>query len=149
MRKSKSNEPLRKVKRKVEPQAQLRVDEKANGVEAKAESESRPFPEISTQCDELEQWTNLGRHNEHAKRQRTNSGSASSASQSKSCRRDADSENEIERSEKPKNIRGAAARNNRNKEGLDRGSQREKERAEAPGGRKGRAERRRGDGKVP
>lgn len=87
--------------------------------------------------------------NENAKRQRTASGSASSASQSKSRRRDADSENEIEKPEKTKNIRGAAARNHRNKEVRDREAQREKERADAFGGRKGRAERRRGDESDP
>lgn len=90
-----------------------------------------------------------GERKDNAKRQRTISGSASSASQSKSGRRDADSENEIERPEKAKNIRGAAARNQRNKEDRDREAQRDKERADALGGRKGRAERRRGDESDP
>ncbi|CAD6587963.1 MAG: hypothetical protein ASARMPRED_003362 [Alectoria sarmentosa] len=87
--------------------------------------------------------------NESAKRQRTTSGSASSASQSKKRRRDADSEDEIEKPEKSRNIRGAAARNQRNKEFRDREAQREKERTDALGGRKGRAERRRGDDSDP
>ena len=92
---------------------------------------------------------NWSRRNANVKRQRTTSGSASSVSQSKSHRRGAESENEIEKSEKSKTIRGAAARNHRNKEVRDREAQREKERADAPSGRKGRAERRRGDGNVP
>ena len=83
------------------------------------------------------------------KRQRTASGSSSSASQSKSGRRGAESENEVEKPEKSNIIRGAAARNHRNKEVRDREAQREKERADAHGNRKGRAERRRGDGTVP
>lgn len=87
--------------------------------------------------------------NENAKRQRTASGSASSASQGKTRRHDADSEDEIEKREKTKNIRGAAARNHRNKEVRDREAQREKERADPIGGRKGRAERRRGDESDP
>lgn len=99
--------------------------------------------------DEYATRANWNRRTESAKRQRTTSGSASSASQSKSCRRDVDSENEIEKPEKAKNIRGAAARNHRNKEDRNREVQREKERVDALGGRKGRAERRRGDGIVP
>ncbi len=101
------------------------------------------------QCDEHASRADWTRRNENVKRQRTTSGSASSASQSKSRRHDADSENEIGKPEKPKNIRGAAARNHRNKEVRDREAQREKERADALGGRKGRAERRRGDGLFP
>lgn len=54
----------------------------------------------------------------------------------------------MEKSEKSKAIRGAAARNHRNKEVRDREAQREKERIDALGGRKARTERRRGDGNV-
>lgn len=43
-------------------------------------------------------------------------------------------------------MRGAAARNHRDKEIRDREEKRERERADAAGRRKGRAERRRGDG---
>ena len=103
----------------------------------------------SLQHDELAIRADWSRRNENVKRQRTTSGSASSASQSKSRRRGAESENEIEKPEKSKSIRGAAARNHRTKEVRDREAQREKQRADALGGRKGRAERRRGDGNVP
>lgn len=101
------------------------------------------------QRDEYASRANWNRRNENAKRQRTASGSASSASQGKSRRHGADSEDDIEKPEKTKNIRGAAARNHRNKEVRDREAQREKERTDTLGGRKGRAERRRGDGIVP
>jgi len=80
------------------------------------------------------------RRTEDSKRQRTISGSASSASQSKSRRRDSNVEEEAEKPERLKNIRGAAARNHRNKEARDREAQREKERADA-GRRKVRIER--------
>lgn len=101
------------------------------------------------QREDLASQANWNRRNENAKRQRTTSGSASSASQSKNHRNDVVSENEMEKPEKTKNIRGAAARNHRNKEVRDREAQREKERADALGGRKGHAERRRGDGMEP
>ena len=39
MKKSNFGEQLRKVRGKVEPQAQLRANERASGVEAKAKSE--------------------------------------------------------------------------------------------------------------
>ena len=107
------------------------------------------FPGFSLQHDERAFETDWSRRNENVKRQRTTSGSASSASQSKICRRGAESEDEVEKPEKSKIIRGAAARNHRNKEVRDREAQREKERADAHGNRKGRAERRRGDGNVP
>ena len=107
------------------------------------------FPGISLQCDEHASRADWSRRNEDTKRQRTTSGSASSISQSKSCRREADSENEIEKPEKTKNVRGAAARNHRNKEVRDHEAHREKERVDTLGGRKGRAERRRGDGIFP
>ena len=48
--------------------------------------------------------------------------------------------------ESQKMIRGAAARNHRAKELREREEQREKQKADAAGRRKGRAERRRGDG---
>ena len=104
---------------------------------------------FSLQRDERAFRADWSRRNENVKRQRTTSGSASSASQSKSRRRGAESENELEKPEKSHTIRGTAARNHRNKEVRDREAQREKERANAHGGRKGRAEQRRGDGNFP
>ncbi|KAL8665131.1 MAG: hypothetical protein Q9202_002531 [Teloschistes flavicans] len=83
------------------------------------------------------------------KRQRTKSGSYASSNEkpfAQVC-----NEDEADRS-KPmvpsagKSIRGAAARNHRNKELRDLEEKREKDRADAAGRRKGRAERRRGDG---
>lgn len=47
-----------------------------------------------------------------------------------------------------KKMRGVAAKNRRDKEIREREEKREKERADAAGRRKGRAERRRGDGKF-
>ncbi|MCJ1276629.1 hypothetical protein MMC21_004435 [Puttea exsequens] len=76
---------------------------------------------------------------EDTKRQRTTSGSASSNSRNKNRPQAADSEGEAEKSEKPKNIRGAAARNHQAKEARDREAQLEKERLE--GARKRRPER--------
>lgn len=134
----------------MEPQARLRADQRASGVEAKAKSENHKISlEIPVLRENLALQADWNRRNENVKRQRTTSGSASSVSQSKSRPRDADSDNETEKPEKTKSIRGAAARNHRNKEVRDREAQREKERADALGGRKGRAERRRGDGIVP
>ena len=80
-----------------------------------------------------------------AKRQRTTSDSTSSNSQSKSRRPAAESDDEAEKQERFKNIRGAAARNHRNKEVRDREAQRERERADASG-RKRRSGRERDEG---
>ena len=90
------------------------------------------------------------RRKEDIKRQRTNSGSSSCPSSNKLAQH-LDWEDEALSTNKsndlnPKRIRGAAARNHREKEMRDREKEREKERADAAGRRKGRAERRRGDG---
>jgi len=89
----------------------------------------------------------LNRRTEDIKRQRTTSGSASSNSQSKSRRQAVESEEENQKPERPKNIRGAAARNHRNKEIRDREAQREQERAHASGSKR-RTARGRDDGKY-
>lgn len=87
-----------------------------------------------------------------SKRQRIDSGSSSTPSVEKPPH-SANSEDEAPGAGKssmnePKKLRGAAARNNRGKELHDRERDREKERADAAGRRKGRAERRRGDGEM-
>ncbi|KAL8923972.1 MAG: hypothetical protein Q9172_002899 [Xanthocarpia lactea] len=84
------------------------------------------------------------------KRQRTKSGSSAS-SNDKEAPQDHEEVNEETHatlSPSAKNIRGAAARNHRNKELRDQEEKREKDRADAAGRRKGRAEKRRGDGKA-
>ena len=88
------------------------------------------------------------------KRQRTTSGSSSSPSNIKKSQEGVESEDDAglagNQNDGAKKIRGAAARNHREKELRDREKEREKERADAAGRRKGRAERaerRRGDGK--
>lgn len=88
---------------------------------------------------------------EDTKRQRISSDSSSSPSDSKTLHPNAESDEEADQSLKiaggsHKTIRGAATRNNRDKEIRDREEKRERERADAAGRRKGRAERRRVDG---
>ncbi len=88
---------------------------------------------------------------EDAKRQRVSSDSSSSPSDSKTLHPNAESDEEADQSLKVgggshKKIRGAAARNHRDKELREREEKRERERADAAGRRKGRAERRRADG---
>lgn len=88
---------------------------------------------------------------EDTKRQRISSDSSSSPSDSKTLHPNAESDEEADQSLKiagggHKMIRGAATRNNRDKEIRDREEKRERERADAAGRRKGRAERRRVDG---
>lgn len=94
------------------------------------------------------------RRKEDTKRQRTGSDSSSLPSDSKTLLPNADSDEEGDQSTKAptgshKKMRGAAARNHRDKEIRDREEKRERERADAAGRRKGRAERRRGDGISP
>ena len=94
------------------------------------------------------------RRKESTKRQRTGSGSSSPPSDSRTLLPNPDSEDEGDKPIKAaggshKKIRGAAARNHRDKEIRDREEKRERERADAAGRRKGRAERRRGDGMYP
>ena len=91
------------------------------------------------------------RRKEDTKRQRTGSDSSSLPSDSKTLLPNADSDEDAGQTTKAaagshKKIRGAAARNRREKEIRDREEKRERERADAAGRRKGRAERRRGDG---
>ncbi|MCJ1481878.1 hypothetical protein MMC06_002038 [Schaereria dolodes] len=90
------------------------------------------------------------------KRQRTTSGSSSSPSNIKKSQEGVESEDDAglagNQNDGAKKIRGAAARNHREKELRDREKEREKERADAAGRRKGRAERaerRRGDDSDP
>lgn len=83
------------------------------------------------------------------KRQRTKSGSSASSNEKPSAQEGNEEEADKSKPIVPsatKSIRGAAARNHRNKELRDLEEKREKERADAAGRRKGRAERRRGDG---
>ncbi|KAI4109441.1 MAG: hypothetical protein L6R37_000598 [Teloschistes peruensis] len=83
------------------------------------------------------------------KRQRTKSGSSASSNEKPSAQEANEEEADKSKPIVPsaaKPIRGAAARNHRNKELRDLEEKREKERADAAGRRKGRAERRRGDG---
>jgi hypothetical protein len=89
-------------------------------------------------------------HKESVKRQRTNSHSSSTPSLTRSTAVPASSSDEalaIKRDHEtsPKRIRGAAAKNHREKELRE---QRERERLDAATRRKVRSERRRGDGKL-
>ncbi|KAL8694690.1 MAG: hypothetical protein Q9218_000701 [Villophora microphyllina] len=90
--------------------------------------------------------------NDDNKRQRTKSGSSTSSNikglTQEGNEGEAD-ENKPTGSSAPKSIRGAAARNHRNKEIREREEKREKDRTDAAGRRKGRAERRRGDESDP
>ena len=87
---------------------------------------------------------------EPIKRQRTSSNSQSPSFDKPKSNRTSSSDEAlaaIKQSEhSPKKIRGAAARNHREKEQRE---QREKERADAAGRRKARSEKRRGDGMAP
>ncbi|KAL8954169.1 MAG: hypothetical protein Q9222_000053 [Ikaeria aurantiellina] len=92
---------------------------------------------------------------ESSKRQRTKSGSSTTSSNEKSItKQEEDDEEETAETNTAipsaaKSVRGAAARNHRNKEFREREEKREKDRADAAGRRKGRAERRRGDESDP
>lgn len=92
----------------------------------------------------------ITRRKEDTKRQRTGSDSSSLPSDSKTLLPNVDSDEGDQSTKAPavshKKMRGAAARNHRDKEIRDREEKRERERADAAGRRKGRAERRRGDG---
>lgn len=93
------------------------------------------------------------RRREDTKRQRTGSDSSTSLSERKTLSLTGLSEDEADKPSKAagqshKKMRGAAAKNRRDKEIREREEKREKERADAAGRRKGRAERRRGDGKL-
>lgn len=84
------------------------------------------------------------------KRQRTKSGSSESSNDKEGPQDDEGAIEEANATFSPsaKNIRGAAARNHRKKELREQEEKREKDRADAAGRRKGRAEKRRGDGKT-
>lgn len=93
------------------------------------------------------------RPREDRKRQRTGSDTSTSLSERKTLSPVGLSEDDSGKPEKVagqshKKIRGAAAKNRRDKEIREREEKREKERADAAGRRKGRAERRRGDGRF-
>ena len=92
------------------------------------------------------------RRKESTKRQRTSS--TSSPSDSKIVLANLASDDEDENGQKPREggqnkIRGAAARNQRNKELREKEEKREQERTEAASRRKARSERRKADGKGP
>lgn len=96
----------------------------------------------------------MNRPRENNKRQRTGSDSSTSLSERKTVSPIGLSEDEPDKSLKVagqsyKKVRGTAAKNRRDKEIREREEKREKERADAAGRRKGRAERRRGDGRFP
>lgn len=122
------------------------------GKRSRSESEQYVLP-ISLRFLEvilLRVLISTNRH-EDTKRQRISSDSSSSHSDSKTLHPNAESDEEADQSLKitggnHKTIRGAATRNNRDKEIRDREEKRERERADAAGRRKGRAERRRVDG---
>ncbi|KAL8724648.1 MAG: hypothetical protein Q9166_007838 [cf. Caloplaca sp. 2 TL-2023] len=85
------------------------------------------------------------------KRQRTKSGSSSSSNE-KAAGQDNEEDNDEPNatfSPSAKNIRGAAARNDRPRELREREEKRERDRADASGRRKGRAEKRRADESDP
>ena len=88
--------------------------------------------------------------NDDNKRQRKESGSSAS-SNGKAFVDEVEDDREDGKapaSSSAQTVRGAAAQNRRNKELRERDEKRERDRADAAGRRKGRAERRRGDGKV-
>lgn len=90
------------------------------------------------------------RPDEGSKRQRTESASSASSNDKQRAQAD-EGENKDSNAGAPtagKNIRGAAARNHRNKELRQREEKQQKDRLDAASKRKGRAERRRGDGKT-
>lgn len=84
------------------------------------------------------------------RRQRTKSGSSASSNDKVAPRDDEVGVEEADATLSPsaKNIRGAAARNHRKKELREQEEKREKDRGDATGRRKGRAEKRRGDGRT-
>lgn len=87
-----------------------------------------------------------------SKRPRTDSGSSASSSNPRGAQDNVEIEAEdtqVAASSTGKNIRGAAARNHRNKELREREEKQQKDRLDAASKRKGRAEKRRGDGKTP
>lgn len=87
-----------------------------------------------------------------SKRPRTESGSPASSSNLRGVQDDTEIEAEdiqVAASSTGKNIRGAVARNHRNKELREREEKQQKDRLDAASKRKGRAEKRRGDGKTP
>ncbi|KAL8843314.1 MAG: hypothetical protein Q9170_000172 [Blastenia crenularia] len=86
------------------------------------------------------------------KRQRTESGSSASSNAKQVAREKIEDETadvKTRASSTAKNIRGAAARNHRNRELREREERQDKDRLDAAGRRKGRAERRRGDESDP
>ena len=86
------------------------------------------------------------RREDGKKRQRTDSGSSSSSHDQATDFNGVMVGDAAHEGDDQKMIRGAAARNHRAKELREREEQREKQKADAAGRRKGRAERRRGDG---
>ena len=136
-KRSNFEEPLRKVRGRVEPLARLRARGKASAVGAKAKSTFPLYWFAFSASSESTQLTIFYSRKEDTKRQRTTSGSGSSNSQSKNRRPGADSDEEAEKPERFKNIRGAAARNHRNKEVRDREAQRDRERVDSGGRKRG------------
>lgn len=120
--------------------------------EVVAIANSKPPPYIKYSIIRSADENSSSRRIEDTKRRRTGSGS-SSPSNGKAFLQDANSEDEGDTGSKSgeggyKKIRGAAARNHRNKELREREEKRERERADAAGRRKGRAERRQGNGNT-
>ena len=137
MKPSSYAEPLKRARKTASPKSMGQG--KGNAVEARAKSRCLVYPRRLIAM--LIHFLRIG---EDAKRRRTMSGSTSS--NSKNQRQEAASEDEIDKTEKSKNIRGAAARNHRAKEIREREAAREKERAEATK-RKGQNHKRKSDGR--
>ena len=152
MRQSSSVGQLKKARRR--RGLLVQIPARGRGSEAEARANSKPIPCILCSTLHSADEDSTIRRLEDTKRQRTGSGSSSSPPNGKISPQDVNSEDEGDAGTKSgeggnKKIRGAAARNHRNKELREREEQRERERADAAGRRKGRAERRRGDGIAP
>ena len=90
------------------------------------------------------------RRKDDPKRQRTNSDSSEDPTKENQLNNSGDEAESRKKSiEVSRNIRSGPARNHRTKDFREQEEQREKARADAAGRRKGRAERRRGDGEPP
>lgn len=169
MKPSNFEEQLRRAKRSAKPRAHLSAHEEANEAEVIVNSKlmsifcfqiagvllqtthSRQLGDVTTFGEPANLFLPTSRRKEDTKRQRTGSDSSSPPSDSKTLLPNVDTDEEADRSTKAvsgshKKMRGAAARNHRDKEIREREEKRERERADAAGRRKGRAERRRGDG---
>ena len=137
--------------RKLRPK-QMPSIEKASGVEERVRSEL--LSSIYHQLNSADSRVTVRIRQNSVKRQRTTSGTPSSPPNpnrhSASLAAESDNEDGNNRGSgngASKRIRGAAARNHRERELRERDKDKDRERADAAGRRKGRVERRKGDGK--